>query len=232
MSIDNAMGIVGSVEAFTAKKTCRRMLLARRARELLLTTALACIPFLTLSTPTLAAEIGDIITNPAGDELTVTEQIPNGVIAEDASGNEYRIMDIPAIGSIISFPTEDDDPDEEKTVAGYYAGNVLVTQFKMNATGWPVTLDDQPITGIAFGTPASDDDDAIVTSSLDVSLNLGNPDTDPSDANLPGQTAITDVRRAANGKNGRAGALSFRPNQVATARMGRTSPTMMIFPVR
>ncbi len=179
--------------------------LARRVQELLLTTALACIPLLSSATATMAANIGDVIVSPDGTQLTVTEKIPYGVVAQTADGQEYRILDVPAVGSKMEFPTEQGSVEE--TVAGYWAGTEFVTSFSLDSNGRPVAPNGAPITGIAFGTPAGEDTEAVITSSMEVGTPLDDPGTDVANTDLPGQAGISDIRRAANGKNGRAGAL-------------------------
>ena len=177
----------------------RSRLINLHLQALLLTTALI------LPSISLAANIGDKIPGPGGIELTVTEKVEYGVIAEASNGTEYRVLDIPAVGSNLTVQTS--DGDVSKKVVGYSAGGKIVATYKLDANGQPVSDAGDPITGIAFGIPADGDTPAQVTESIDVVILVPGSGTDVSNNDLPGQAGITKIERAANGKNGRAGAL-------------------------
>ncbi len=198
---------------FVTENRLRARLLSRRIQELLLTTAISLIPLAGLTGHALAVSVGDVITQTDGTKLTVTEVNPGAYVAVDVSGKEYAILDIPAVNDTLSLPTGQDQDGHlvyaTATVTGFTTsnGNTVTTYTIVNGQAVYQETDDKgnvtatyPITSIVYSPTINN------ATTLDVVTPLEPETTDSSSNSVPG-VGYSDVRRASNGKNGRAGAL-------------------------
>ncbi|MRN50543.1 hypothetical protein GJU94_12000 [Brucella sp. 10RB9214] len=208
-----AKSVAAPAGQFATRNHSRVRLLSRRVQELLLATAISLIPFAGLTGHAFAVSVGDNITWSDGKKLTVTEVDSGAYVAVDDSGTQYTILDIPTLPTtfpLLTGENQDGKPiSKTVTVEGYITkSGKTVTTWEPGLGGQAVYKDpndpdgthEDPITGIVYSPGING------VTKLDVMTAL-----EPETADIPSDevenVGYSDVKRASNGRNGRAGAL-------------------------